>query len=135
MIIIVPPSNFNDSHTYNTHPSTTTSTYTTKSSCAQEERLEQVSQCLETVHTGINASNMPSGPQKLKRPIISQVCSLRQPHSWMVSCPTVHSRDKHASSGNQCTYIDTMTFMKQHTVGNHISCRRLNTETSNANSN
>ena len=30
MTIIVPPSNFNDSHTYNTHPPTTTSTYTTR---------------------------------------------------------------------------------------------------------
>ena len=30
MTIIVAPSNFNDSHTYNTHPSTTTSTYTTR---------------------------------------------------------------------------------------------------------
>ena len=30
MTIIVPPSNFNNSHTYNTHPHTTTSTYTTR---------------------------------------------------------------------------------------------------------
>ena len=30
MTIRVPPSNFNDSHTYNTHPHTTTSTYTTR---------------------------------------------------------------------------------------------------------
>ena len=29
-------------------------------SCAQEVRLEQVSQCLETLHTIINASNTPS---------------------------------------------------------------------------
>ena len=29
MTIIVPPTNFNDSHTYNTHPHTTTSTHTT----------------------------------------------------------------------------------------------------------
>ena len=79
-----------------------------ESSCAQEERLEQVSQCLETVYTSINANNTPSGPQKLERPIITQVCGLRQPHSWMVSCPTVHSDDKPVSSGNQCTYIDTM---------------------------
>ena len=52
-----------------------------ESSCAQEERLEQVSQCLETVHTSINGSNTPSGPQKLERPIITQVCRLHQPHS------------------------------------------------------
>ena len=82
-----------------------------ESSCAQEERLEQVSQCLETVYTSIDASNMPSGPQKLERSIrsITQVCGLHQPHSWMVSRPTVHSDDKPVSSGNQCTYIDTMT--------------------------
>ena len=30
MTIIVPPTSFNDSHTYNTHPHTTTSTYTTR---------------------------------------------------------------------------------------------------------
>ena len=118
MTIIVPPTNFNDSHTYNTHPHTTSSTYTTiVKLCTGREAIEEVSQCLETVHSGINASIMPSGSQKLKHPIITQVCSLRQPHSWMVSCPTVHSHDKHASSGNQCTYIDTMTSMKQHTVG------------------
>ena len=119
MTIIVPPTNFNDSHTYNTHPHTTTSTYTTiVKLCTGREARKSIT-VPETVHTGINASNMPSGPQKLKRPIITQVCSLRQPHSWMVSCPTVHSRDKRASSGNQCTYIDTMTSMKQHRVGNH----------------
>ena len=44
-----------------------------ESSCAQEERLEQVSQCLETVYTSINASNicnMPSGPQKLEHSLV-----------------------------------------------------------------
>ena len=51
MTVIVPPSNFNDSHTYNTHAHTTTRTYTTRVElCAQKERLEQVSHCLETVH-------------------------------------------------------------------------------------
>jgi len=50
-----------------------------------------------------------SDPQKVECPIVIQVCGLRQPHSWMVSCPTVLSDDKPVSSGNQCTYIDTMT--------------------------
>ena len=36
---------------------------------------------------------MPSGPQKLEHSIITEVCCLCQPHSWMVSCPTVHSDD------------------------------------------
>ena len=49
----------------------------------------------------------PGGPQKLAHPIITQICGLCQPHSWMVSCPTVHSDDKPVSSGNQCTYIGT----------------------------
>ena len=109
MTIIVPSSSFNDSHTYDTHPHTTTSTYTTRVKLCTGREAKQVSQCLETVHTSINGSNTPSGPQKLERPIITQVCCLHQPHPWMISCPTVYSGDKHASSGKQCTYIDTMT--------------------------
>ena len=81
MTIIVPPSNFNDSHTYNTHPTQLQAHAQPESSCAQEERLEQVSQCLETVYTSINTSNMPSGPQKS---IITQPCRLHQE----ISVPT-----------------------------------------------
>ena len=35
----------------------------------------------------------------------------------MVNCPTVHSDDKPVSSGNQCTYIDTMTSIKHYVGG------------------
>ena len=61
---------------------------------------------------GLNIDRCISGQQKLERQIITQVCGYCQPHSWMVSCPTVHSDDQPVSSGNQCTYIDTMMPIK-----------------------
>ena len=71
------------SYTNNTHPYITTQTYTSR---VKEERVEQVSQCLETIHTSVNATNTPSGPQKLERPIITQVRGLCQPiHGWLVA--------------------------------------------------
>ena len=39
-------------------------------------------------------SNTLSGQQMLERQTITQVCGFCQLHSWMVSCPTVHSDDQ-----------------------------------------
>ena len=98
MSTIAPPSNFNDS-TMNTHAHTSTCTYTHQST-ARETRT--------SLKTSTFSCNIPSGPQKLEHPIITQVCDLcNQP--WMVSCCTVHSDDKPVLSGNQWTYTDTMS--------------------------
>ena len=81
------PSNFNNSPTYITHFYKTIHAHTQpESSCTQQERVI-VSQWPETVHASVNASNTPSGlcPQKLERPIMTQVCGLCQPHSWWLA--------------------------------------------------
>ena len=83
MTVIVPPSNFNDSHMLTQLQAHTQP----ESSFVQKERLEQASQCLETVHTRINDCKVPSGPQKLEYPIITQVSGLYQPCSWLPHCP------------------------------------------------
>ena len=89
----------NDWHTYK-HSHTTIVKL-----CAGREARKKYHSARNIVHTSTNASNTPSGPEKLERPIITQVCGLCQHHSWLVSYPTVHSGDKHASSGNQCTLV------------------------------
>ena len=67
MTIIVPPTYFNNSHTYITHPHTTTSTHS-RSQAVHGREARTSAQCLETVHASINASN---SPQKLERLIIT----------------------------------------------------------------
>ena len=59
MTITLPPTNIKDSHTYNTNPHTTTSTHTTIVKLSTGREVRTTAQCLETVHTTINASNTP----------------------------------------------------------------------------
>ena len=110
MTTILLPSNFNDLHTYKIHIPAQLQAHTQpESSCATEKRLEQVQQSLEKyVQVSMLVICMLSGQQKLEHQIITQVCGFCQPHSWMVSCPTVHSDGQPVSSGNQCTYINTI---------------------------
>ena len=111
-------------HNYTTQP---------QSGCARQEKLEPVSQCLETVHTSVNAINTPGGPQKLECSITTQLCDLFHRRLAAALSTLVLSCYWAVSNwlGNICLMLDNTIILEEYIMNRSSPGRELHDKLAN----